>query len=73
MSTTMDQIHHIREMFYQQDKNISQIASETDLNRKTVSKYVDMDDFNKPAPQLESSEERESKLPHWGQTAMWST
>ena len=27
MSTTMDQIHHIREMYYQQDKNISQIAS----------------------------------------------
>lgn len=42
MSTTMDQIHHIRELFYQQGKNISQIASETGLNRKTVSKYVDM-------------------------------
>lgn len=26
MSTTMDQIHHIRELFYQQDKNISQIV-----------------------------------------------
>jgi hypothetical protein len=26
MSTTMDQIHHIREMYYQQDKNISEIA-----------------------------------------------
>lgn len=62
MSTTMDQIHHIRDMFYQQDKNISQIASETGLNRKTVSKYVDMEDFNKPAPQPESSEEHESKL-----------
>ena len=43
MSTTMDQIHHIREMFYQQDKNISEIASETGLNWKTVKKYVDMD------------------------------
>lgn len=42
MSTTMDQIHHIREMYYQQDKNISQIASETGLNRKTISKYMDM-------------------------------
>ena len=49
MSTTMDQIHHIREMFYQQDKNISQIASETGLNRKTVSKYVDMEDFSSPS------------------------
>lgn len=50
MSTTMDQIHHIREMYYQQDKNISQIASETVLNRKTISKYVDMEDFNSPPP-----------------------
>ena len=50
MSTTMDQIHHIREMYYQQDKNISQIASETGLNRKTISKYVDMEDFNSPHP-----------------------
>ncbi|EGN31594.1 hypothetical protein HMPREF0993_00807, partial [Lachnospiraceae bacterium 5_1_57FAA] len=36
MSTTMDQIHHIRDMFYRQDKNISEIASETGLNWKTV-------------------------------------
>lgn len=32
-------------MYYQQDKNISQIASETGLNRKTISKYVDMEDL----------------------------
>lgn len=25
MSTTMDQIHHIRDMFYRQDKNISEM------------------------------------------------
>lgn len=62
MSTTMDQIHHIRDMYYQQDKNISQIASETGLNRKTVSKYVDMEDFNTPSPTPSSEEEHESKL-----------
>lgn len=62
MSTTMDQIHHIRDMYYQQDKNISQIASETGLNRKTVSKYVDMEDFNTPSPTPASEEEHESKL-----------
>ena len=50
MSTTMDQIHHIRDMFYQQDKNISEIASETGLNWKTVKIYVDMEDFNSPPP-----------------------
>lgn len=62
MSTTMDQIHHIRDLYYQQDKNISQIASETGLNRKTISKYVDMEDFNTPSPTPASEEEHESKL-----------
>ncbi len=62
MSTTMDQIHHIRQLFYQQDKNISEIASETGLNWKTVKKYVDMEDFNSPSPTLISKEVHESKL-----------
>jgi transposase len=58
----MDQIHHIRDMFYQQDKSITQIASEIGLNRKTISKYVDMEDFNSPPPTPASEEEHESKL-----------
>lgn len=62
MSTTMDQIHLIREMYFQQDKNISEIASETGLNRKTISKYVDMEDFNCPPPTPASAETHESKL-----------
>ena len=62
MSTTMDQIHHIREMFYQQDKNIAQIASETGLDRKTATKYVDKEDFNSPPPTASSEEAHESKL-----------
>ena len=62
MSTTMDQIHLIREMYYQQDKNISEIASETNTNWKTVKKYVDMDDFNIHAPKPSSNEVHESKL-----------
>lgn len=62
MSTTMDQIHHIRDLFYQQDKNISEIASETGLNWKTVRKYVDMEDFNSPPPPPASTVVHESKL-----------
>jgi transposase len=58
----MDQIHHIREMYFQQDKSISEIASETGLNRKTISKYVDMEDFNCPPPTPASVETHESKL-----------
>lgn len=62
MSTTMDQIHNIRDMFYQQDKNISEIASETGLNWKTVKKYVNMEDFNSLSPVKASLEAHESKL-----------
>lgn len=58
----MYQIHHIRELFCQQDKNISQISSETGLNRKTIRKYVDMEDFNSPPPTTASAEIHESKL-----------
>ncbi len=59
---TMDQIHRIREMFYEQDMNISQIASQTGFNWKTVKKYVDMDDFNSPPPASDSEKTHESKL-----------
>ena len=62
MSTTMDQIHHIRELFYAQGKNISEIASETGFNWKTVKKYVDMDDFNNPPPTSKAEAVHESKL-----------
>lgn len=62
MSVTMDQIHRIREMYYQQDKNISMIASETGYDWKTVKKYVDMENFNEPSPAASSNEGHESKL-----------
>ena len=54
MSTTMDQIHHIRMLYYEQDKDISEIAELTGLNRKTVTKYIDMTDFNPPEPRPEN-------------------
>ena len=50
MSTAMDQIHRIRELFYLQGKNISEIATQLSLDWKTVRKYIDEDDFNPPAP-----------------------
>lgn len=59
---TMDQIHHIRELFYEQDKNISEIAQMLHLNWRTVQKYVDMDDFNLPAPKPETDHNTCPKL-----------
>lgn len=52
----MDQIHHIRQLFYEQDKNLSEIVRETGLSWKTVRKYVDMTDFNQPEPEPASEQ-----------------
>ena len=48
---TMDQIHGIRQLYYEQGiTNISEIARTTGLDWKTVAKYIDMTDFNDPDP-----------------------
>lgn len=47
---TMDMIQDIRFRFYVKGQNISQIAKALNLDWKTVRKYVDMTDFNQPAP-----------------------
>lgn len=45
--TTMDQIHRIRELYYEQDKNLNEIAIIMGCDWRTVRKYVDMEDFYK--------------------------
>ena len=47
---SMDQIHRIRQLFYEQGCNISEIARKTGLDWKTVRKYVDKEDFNADNP-----------------------
>jgi len=59
---TMDQIHHIRQLYYEQDKNISEIVQETGRDRKTVQKYLDMTDFNLPQPEPASERQFCPKL-----------
>ena len=46
----MDQVHHIRKLYYEQGLNISEIANETKRDWKTVQKHVDKTDFNIPEP-----------------------
>lgn len=52
----MDQIHDIRNRFFEKGENISRIADELHLDRKTVRKYVDMTDFNAPSPKPASEQ-----------------
>lgn len=59
--TTMDQIHRIRDLYYGQDKSLTQIASIENLDWRTVRKYVDLEDFNE-APPNPGEEQHSSKL-----------
>ena len=59
---TMDQIHRIRELFYEQGKNLTEIATILGCDWRTVRKYVDMEDFSPPVPEPVSAEQHTSKL-----------
>ena len=50
---TMDKVHSIRQLYYEQGKNIPTIIAETGYDRKTICKYIDMTDFNTPEPKGE--------------------
>lgn len=47
---TMDQIHRIRELYYGQDKSLTDIAAIMGIDWRTVRKYVDKEDFSNPPP-----------------------
>ena len=62
----MVQIHDIRKMFFEEGKNISQIAKTTGFDRKTVRCYLAKDDWNMNVPQTE----HEAKYPKLDQYKM---
>lgn len=68
MTTTMDQIHTIRQMYYEQDLNLSQISEKLGLDWKTVRKYVDKEDFNLPEPSKTALKKHTSKLDKYKET-----
>ena len=47
---TMDQIHHIRELFYEQGMTVTEVAKTVGCNWRTAQKYIDMEDFSPPVP-----------------------
>lgn len=60
--TSMDQIHRIRDLYYGQDKSLTEIAAIEKIDWRTVRKYVDMEDFNETPPVPDEEEQRFSKL-----------
>lgn len=49
---SMTQIKDIRKMYFEEGKNISQIARETGHDRKTVRAYLDKVDWNQKPPKV---------------------
>ena len=47
---TMDQIHRIRELYYQQGMNMAEIAKQMHCDWRTVRKYLDQEDFSPKQP-----------------------
>ena len=59
----MAQVHQVRELYFNQGKNLTQIAEEMDCDWRTVRKYVDQDDFSaKPPVPASKMRKTESKL-----------
>ncbi len=58
---TMDQIHNIRQLFFEQGMNLTDIAKATRCNWRTARKYVDMEDFSPSVTVLQETN-HESKL-----------
>lgn len=49
----MTQVHHIRKMYFEEGKNITQISQETGRDRKTVRSYLEKEDWNKEKPAVQ--------------------
>lgn len=71
---TMDQVHTIRDLFYNQGFNMAEIAEKVGCDWRTVKKYVDQEDFSPPKPIPGSEVIHESKLdPFKAQIDQWLT
>ena len=57
---TMDQVHTIRDLYFNQGLNLAEIAEKVGCDWRTVRKYVDQEDFSPPVPVSETV--HESKL-----------
>jgi hypothetical protein len=49
---TMTQVKDIRKMYFEEGKNISEIAKKTGHDRKTVRGYLDKDNWNEEPPKV---------------------
>ncbi len=50
MALTMAQINCIRKMYYEEGLSVADIIRKTGHARKTINKYLELEDFNEPQP-----------------------
>ena len=63
----MDQIHRVRELFYEQGKNLTEIAEIVGCDWRTAKKYVDQEDFSPKKPSPDRCKTHSSKLDSYKQ------
>jgi len=61
---TMTQVDSIREMYYEQGKNISEVARISKNDRKTVRKYIEKADWNVSPPEPKPKEDYPKLAPY---------
>jgi len=70
---TMTQVHNIRKMYFEEGKNISQIARETGHDRKTVRNYLHKNDWNNKPPSVENGAKYPKLEPYKPEIDEWLT
>ena len=68
---TMDQIHRIRELYFGQGKNLTEIAEIMGCDWRTVRKYVDKEDFSPKAPEAETGRQRSKLSTYYSEIDAW--
>jgi hypothetical protein len=53
---TMTQVKDIKKMYFEERKNISEIARKTGHDRKTVMGYINKDDWNEKLPKVKKED-----------------
>ena len=67
---TMTQAHDIRKAYFEEGMTLSAVAAKHHVDRKTVRKYLDREDFNAPPPR---PRQRPFAGPNWSPIGRRST
>jgi transposase len=67
----MSQVHDIRKLYFEEGKNISQIAEETGRDRKTIRHYLHKEDWNDGPPSAKKEAEYPKLDPYKPEIDTW--